>query len=344
MAPHKAILVGCGGICRAWIPHITAREDVAIVGLVDLDLGNAETIREKHELTAAAVGTDLAAMIRDTGADVVLDCTVPEAHHPVTTTALDAGCHVLGEKPLADSMAHAADMVRAADDNQRLYAVIQNRRYQPQIIQYRDLLRSGDLGAITTLDADFHIGAHFGGFREAMDHVLLLDMAIHSFDQARFICGKDPVSVYCHEWNPAGSWFRHGAAAVCIFEMTDGVVFTYRGSWCTEGMNTTWECDWRAIATRGSALWDGAKSLRAEVATQSEDDGRFISKTEPLELPAPPELERRGHAGVIHDFFEALRTGTPPQTDSHDNIKSLAMVHAAIESAETGRKVPVPLP
>jgi predicted dehydrogenase len=76
------------------------------------------------------------------------------------------------------------------------------------------------------VNADFYIGAHFGGFRDQMQHVLLLDMAIHSFDQARMVMQADPVSVYCREWNPKGSWYQHGASVVAVFEMTGGIVYT----------------------------------------------------------------------------------------------------------------------
>src|SRR6266581_2652143 len=72
------------------------------------------------------------------------------------------------------------------------------------------------------------IGAHFEGFRQHMRHVLLLDMAIHTFDAARLLTGADPVSVYCKEWNPVGSWYDHDASAVAFFEMTNGIVYTYR--------------------------------------------------------------------------------------------------------------------
>ena len=52
--------------------------------------------------------------------------------------------------------------------------------------------------------------------------------------------------------------------AVAIFEMTNGAVYTYRGSWCAEGLSTSWECDWRLIGSRGSALWDGGDRFRAQ--------------------------------------------------------------------------------
>lgn len=89
-----------------------------------------------------------------------------------------------------------------------------------------------------TLDADFYLVAHFDGFRTEMDHVLLLDMAIHTFDQARYISGQDAEHDYAADWNPSGAWYRHGANAVAFFKMTDGVRFSYRGSWCAEGLNT----------------------------------------------------------------------------------------------------------
>ena len=99
-----------------------------------------------------------------------------------------------------------------------------NRRFSEGIRKVRATLDSGVLGRITAVHCDFFIGAHFGGFRDVMEHVLLLDMAIHTFDAARFISGQEPVAAYCVETNPAGSWYAHGAAANAIFEFTDDVV------------------------------------------------------------------------------------------------------------------------
>ena len=138
---------------------------------------------------------------------------------------------------------------------------MQNRRYDLQIRRLREFLASDALGPVTTVNCDFYIGAHFGGFRDHMKHVLLLDMAIHTFDQARCLAQADPVAVYCHEWNPVSSWYDHDASAVVVFEMTGGLVYTYRGSWCSEGLNTTWESDWRIVGTKGSVSWDGAHGL-----------------------------------------------------------------------------------
>ncbi|MFO7821595.1 MAG: Gfo/Idh/MocA family oxidoreductase, partial [Lentisphaeria bacterium] len=243
----QVVLVGCGGICKAWLKPTAGFDDIEIVGLVDLNLENAQKIQAEFELPAAVISDDLAKTLKDLQPDAVFDCTVPKAHCEVTLDALQHGCHVLGEKPMATNMTDARRMVEAALENDRIYAVIQNRRYLDSIIRYRDTVQDGAIGELTTLNADFYLGPHFGGFREQMKHVLLQDMAIHSFDQARFISGADAVSVYCHEWNPRGSWFSHGASAVAIFEMTNGLVFTYRGSWCAQGLPTSWQCEWRAV-------------------------------------------------------------------------------------------------
>jgi predicted dehydrogenase len=333
----KVVLVGCGSISNAWFGPSKELDDIEYVGLVDLNLENAKARNEEHGLDAV-IGTDLQEVLNKTNPDIVFDCTVPPAHYAVVTTALNHGCDVLGEKPMAESMNNARKMVKAAQDNGKTYAVIQNRRYEKNIVSFRNLLASGKVGNLTTLNADFYIGAHFGGFRDEMDHVLLIDMSIHTFDQARFISGKDPVAVLAYEWNPSGSWYKHGASAICIFEMSDGVVFTYRGSWCSEGMNTSWECDWRAICEKGSIVWDGAKKMSGEVLTN--DDGFFREK-EDLIIEPPAELEFSSHAGVIREFMDSLKSGKEPQTVCTDNIKSLAMVHAAVESAETGQKVEI---
>ncbi|MBM4459983.1 MAG: Gfo/Idh/MocA family oxidoreductase [Chloroflexi bacterium] len=337
--PLTAVLVGCGGISRAWLNAIRDMPEVQMVGYVDIREEAAQTRRAEYGPHDALAGASLTAILDQTHPDMVFDCTVPEAHVQVTLEALRRGCHVLGEKPLADSLANARTMVAAAQESGKVYAVVQNRRYDPNIRRLRCFLASGAIGPITTVNCDFYLGAHFGGFRDRMEHVLLLDMAIHTFDAGRYISGADPLAVYCKEWNPAGSWYDHDASAVALFELSDGIVYTYRGSWCAEGLNTTWESEWRIVGTRGSVQWDGAAGFRAQVVAEA---AGFRSKLADLEIPPlDPQDKIGGHAGLIRDFVECLQTGRTPETICSDNIKSLAMVFGAIESAETGRRVSV---
>ncbi len=338
--PVKALLVGCGGISRAWLNAIKDIPAVAMVGFVDLRAEAARARAEEYGWTDALVGTDVTAALEQTRPDVVFDCTVPEAHHDVTLAALAHGCHVLGEKPLADTMEHARAMVAAAEAAGKLYAVIQNRRYDVNIRRLKSFLDSGALGRITTVNSDFYVGAHFGGFRDHMKHVLLVDMAIHTFDMARLITGVDARAVYCHEWNPAGSWYDHDASVIATFEMNDGLVYSYRGSWCAEGLNTTWEGTWRIIGEQGTLLWDGATGFTAQVVAKR---GGFFSEWETVDVPVYENPDKvGGHGGLIREFIRCVQTGATPETVCTDNIKSLAMVFGAVDSAESHSRIIIP--
>jgi len=337
MQTFKTVLVGCGGISNAWLKVVTKHPGISLVGLVDLNQDTALAKAAEYELDAQLVFTDLAGCLKQTGAELVFDCTVPPAHCQVVLIAIDAGCHVLGEKPLAESMVDAKRMVDTVEKAGVTYGVMQNRRWQPEgINRVKAVLGSGAIGTPHTLHSDFFIGAHFGGFRDQMKHVLLLDMAIHSFDQARYLIDALPEKVWASDWNPPGSWYGDGASAVAFFEHAGGVRSSYRGSWCAEGLPTSWQCRWRIIGDQGTLLWDGEDGITAERVEGAEG---FIRKTVPVEIPAPDANAKVGHEAAIHDFITHLQQGTPPATPGCDNIHSLAMVLAAVASAESGQTV-----
>jgi predicted dehydrogenase len=333
----RVVHTGCGSMSAAWLGSAAHIAGLEIVGLVDLDEKRAAARRDQFQLATAELDTDLTRLLRRLQPDIVFDCTVPQAHATVTLTALRHGCHVLGEKPLAPSLTEARRMVAAARRTRRLYAVTQNYRYRPEIAALRRFLARGRLGRVTTVCTEFFRNPHFGGFREEMDHVLLVDMAIHHFDMARFLTGADPVSVQAQDWNPAGSWFRHGASASATFQMSNGLVFGYRGSWCANGLSTSWNARWRIIGERGSVTWDGENVFAAEVAVPSK---KFQPENKALAVK-PVRLAHTGHDAILREFATCVRRGTTPQTICTDNIKSLAMVLAAVDSAEKKRQVAV---
>lgn len=338
MNGFRIVLVGCGGMARSWVQYVMKRTDVEIVGVVDINEKAAIDFVQKQKLSCP-VFTDLQLAIHAVKANLVLDITIPAAHKQVTITALKAGCDVLGEKPMAASMADAREMAAVAQTEGRQYAIMQNRRYLKGIRALKDLIITDTIGQLGFVNADFFLGPHFGGFRDVMESPLLLDMAIHTFDQARFITGADPVSVYCHEFNPAGSWYAGNAAAICIFEMSDGSVFCYRGSWCAEGAPTSWESSWRITGSKGTAIWDGGEKPYAEVVKMS-DQIVFKQEYERVEAKAVYSGQE-GHAGCLDEMFEALIAGRDAETVCTDNIKSMAMVFGAIESAASGQKVSI---
>jgi predicted dehydrogenase len=335
----QAVLVGCGLMSRRWLEAAARIHGLTIAGLVDIDPLRAQNLADEFGLSHSLVGSDLDAVLSRAKPQLVFDIVVPDARHGVVRTALTHGCHVLSEKPMASSLADAQSLIRAAREAGRIHAVVQNRRYIEGIRRMRSFLASGEIGTVTSVHSDFFLGPHFGGFREAMENVLLLDMAIHTFDAARYIIGAQPQAVYCHETNPKGSWYAHGASAYAIFEFEMDVTYTYRGSWCAQGLRTSWESAWRVIGDRGTLTWDGHDTFKAEreVAT-----GGLLRDAEVVPVP-PLAADARigGHEGVMRDFVEAVRTGATPETVSYENIKSLAMVIAAIESAKIRQRVTV---
>ena len=321
---------------RAWARNLRDCPDIEIAAWVDVVPGRAAEAVDAEGISVPLLTDDLGKALAEARPDFAVDVTVPEAHRDVTLQALAAGVPVIGEKPMADSMEHAREMVAASERASKLYMVSQSRRYDARIQAYRRLIEQR-IGPLGILNADFYIGAHFGGFRDEMVSPLLLDMAIHTFDAARYLSGADPVSVYCEEFNPSWSWYSGSACATAIFEMTGGLRYTYRGSWCSEGKHTSWEGEWRAVGPDGTAWWDGHGAPTAEIVAER---GGFHSTFESI-TDQPDEGVDAGIAGSLRDFIHALETGAPPMGECHDNIKSLAMVFAAIESAREGIKVQV---
>lgn len=336
MANERVIVVGAGSISNAWFPPIKS-EQLDVVAVVDLRKEAAEAQIAKYELRSAVASDDLERTLRESQADFVIDLTIPDAHCGVTCQAMEAGYHVIGEKPMAATMEQARRMVQTSEKTGRLYMVSQSRRWDARHETVRQTIAAGRLGQLTTLNCDFFLGAHFGGFRDEMNSPLILDMAIHHFDLARMFAGQNAVSVYAEEFNPAGSWYKGDVAANCLFEMTGGVRFAYRGSWCAEGCHTSWNGDWRVIGDRGTMLYEHDKTPYGQVVAGNEGFNRPLAPLEVVEAT----VEHTAMHGALREMLRFLHTGQKPQTECHDNIHSLAMVFAAIESSRTGQRVKV---
>jgi predicted dehydrogenase len=324
-APVRIVQVGAGAMGRAWLHALRDSTDVELVGLVDLDTDLAERAAAEEGVAPVAIGTSVAEVATRSGADAVVNVTVPRAHLPVSTEALFAGLPVLCEKPIAPTVAEALVLAATAEASGRLLMTSQSRRYYAAIAAFR--AQVAELGTLGSASVEFAKAPHFGGFREEMPHVLLVDMAIHAFDAARYVLDRDPVSVYCEEYNPEWSWYADGAAATAVFEFAGGVRFTYTGSWCADGFETSWNGSWRVNGAGGTARWDG------DGAPELQERESDFARTGVLE-PVPEEIR-----GSLAEFVSALRTGRTPSGEVHANVRSLAMVEAAVHSSESGARV-----
>ena len=321
--PLRIVQVGAGGMGKAWIRALQDNKDVELVGLVDLNLEAAQAAVQEFGLDGVRLGSSAAEVAEAAGADAVVNVTVPAAHHPVNVEALFAGLPVLCEKPVAPTVAEGLSLAAAAEVSGQLLMISQSRRYFRGLTHLKAVTdRLGDVGVVTT---EFFKAPHFGGFREEMEHVLLVDMAIHPFDAVRFLLGQEPVSVYCEEFNPSWSWYSRDATATAVFTMSGGTRYVYTGSWCAAGLETSWNGTWRVNGAGGSAVWDG--------------DGLPVTElVSGTSVPDPVSHEEE-IAGALVEFVASLRSGNVPSGEVHSNILSLAMVEAAVQSASTGGMV-----
>ena len=322
--PVRLVQVGAGLMGRAWLRVIGESPDVRLVGLADLDLDTARSSAADAGITDVAVATTLEELLGQIEADAVINVTIPEAHAEVSTVALLSGLPVLCEKPLADTLPAALSMIAAAEAGARLLMISQSRRYGRKVEGLRgQIARLGRLGLVA---CSVFKGPHFGGFREQMAYPLLKDMAIHQFDLARDLIGSEPVSISCDSFNPGWSWYAGDAAAEVNAEFADGTRFVFTGSWCSPGLETSWNGSWRISGAHGTALWDGDHAPVAQTA-----DGTPI----PAVIGTGPEEI----AGSLAEFVAALRDGSVPYGEVHRNVMSLAMVEGAVRSAQTGQRV-----
>ena len=311
----RAVVAGAGALGPFWAYELILNSETELAGWVDLDVSRVKAAAAELGITVAA-GEELAPVLRELEPDIVVNVTPPAAHHAVALTALEHGAHVLTEKPLATSMAEAHEMIAAAERAERVLMVSQNRRYLPELQAFREEVAA--LGPLSSLHCEFHRNHRDAAaeFLFAFPQPLLLDMAIHLFDAARALTGTDPLSVYCDSFNPPWSWYAGPAAAAAVFRMTDELRFSFVGNWAAPRDETSWTGWWRAIGEGGIAEWDGEDA--------HSDPERF-----------------HGLEGSLADFVAAVSTGSVPQGECHDNLKSLAMCHGAVESAALGAPVSV---
>ena len=322
--PVRLIQVGAGLMGRAWLNVIGQSTDVQLVGIADLDLQAAQRAAADAGFADVELTSSLAELLDRVEADAVINVTIPEAHAEVSTTALLNGLAVLCEKPVAHTTSAALSMVAAAEVSGRLLMVSQSRRYWCNL----DALRSqiAQLGRLGLVECSFFKAPHFGGFREQIPFPLLVDMAIHQFDLARDLIGSEPVWITCESFNPAWSWYAGDAAADVHAEFADGTRFVFAGSWCSPGLETSWNGSWRISGSGGTALWDGDQEPVAKTADGEPITGAVGS--------GPEEI-----AGSLAEFLAALRDGRVPSGEVHSNVMSLAMVEGAVRSAQTGQRV-----
>ncbi|HLZ56616.1 MAG TPA: Gfo/Idh/MocA family oxidoreductase [Ktedonosporobacter sp.] len=355
----RIIQVGLGGWGQSWAVNIVAaNKDVETVAWVEIDEETLQQARQRliaqnqaeDGLTTEESGhdqslslgedhffTSLEEALSATEAEAVLITASLPGHVPATRMALQAGKHVLLEKPFAPTSAEALELVELAERQGRILMVSQNYRFIPAVRAAAQVVRDQVLGDIGTVSIDFRRFDHTAPFETHRHYKiwepLLADMAIHHFDLMRLVLGQEPVQVFCKTWNTAWSKYVEPPAGTMTITFDGGAVVNYRGSWISMGPPTDWAGEWHMEGEHGELVWTGRGELPDAAILR-------LSGEEPRALKLP-RLKAVDRAGSLDAFVQAVQNGTTPETSGRDNLKTLAFMFAAIESARTGLPVDI---
>ena len=335
----RLVQVGMGGWGRNWATNVIQQsEDVELVACVDMDAGMLVRAQQLLDLSPERYFPTLESALAVVEADAVLITASLPAHVPIALEALKAGKHVLLEKPFAPTIAEAQQVVKTAAQCNRMLMISQNYRFFPAVRAVKALVREGELGSIGTVSIDFRryknsVLPQDQGYYQVWQP-LLVDMAIHHFDLMRVVLGQEPSQISCQAWNPSWSKFVDPAAAAATITFDGGAVVSYRGSWVSPGPKTCWSGEWHMECSGGEIVWTSRDETAADRVTIRPLGKRARSVT----LPALAVTDRRGS---LEAFVQAVETGQEPESSGRDNLHSLALMYAAVESVTS--HVPVPL-
>ncbi len=328
----KAILTGLGGRGLYWLDNARRHPDVDIVAFVEPYEGAITRAVEKYGVARDTIFASLDEAIANSDADFVLDVTPPAIHPEIAFKAFENGLHVIGEKPLSDNFEVAKKVAAASHAAGLTHMITQNYRFGALPRTSRRVLDDGLIGKPGQCDIKFYMnwadlpGSHY----VTEPYMLINDMMVHHFDLMRYVLNEDPISVSAKTWNQPWGWHAGDACHSITFQFESGLIATHVANGAAVGSRTTYNGDWRIEGPQGSLDWEGDKLFHSHLhRAEKEVDHREIK----LDETAP------GDQAMLDEFFAVIRDNRAPECGAQDNLKSLAMVFAAIQSAQEKREV-----
>lgn len=277
----------------------------------------------------ARSGTDLAKALADPAVDAVYISSTNEKHYAQAMTAIEAGKHVLCEKPLATSIADACAMVRAAEVAGVVFATNHHLRSAGSLRAIRDLIASGTLGTILSLRM-FHaveLPLHLRGWRldsPSAGGGVIADLTVHNADCVRFLLGEDPVSVVAHM---AATGLGQGVedSAMSVWAMPSGaMVFSHESfthPFAASGLEVH--------GTHGTVLARGVMSQDPV----GEIDLVTRSGTTRVNFDSAGLYET-----VVRNFYATVAGIATLAASGRDGVKSLQIADAVRNAALSGKR------
>ena len=181
-------IIGCGGIANGkHMPSLKKIEEVEMVAFCDIILERAEKAAKEYGVDGAKVYEDYNEMLKNEKLDVVHVCTPNNIHAPASVASMEAGCHVMCEKPMAKTVAQAQEMLDAQKRTGKKLTIGYQNRFTPENTYLHEACQNGDLGEIYYAEAEAirrRAVPTWGVFidEEAQGGGPLIDIGTHALD------------------------------------------------------------------------------------------------------------------------------------------------------------------
>jgi len=330
----KAIQIGLGHWGYSWSSEVIPKvPSVEMVGYVDTSPDATGRVQAELGVSPKLCFASLEDAAHHAEADLAICTLRTEAHYPVVKRCLELGYNVLVEKPFTTTIAQGKELVALAKAQGKVLMVSQNYRHQAAPIAASKLVREGKFGVMNMVSLDFRRHGPSQGYRYwDMPDPLLADMSIHHFDLMRFVLNDEPVRLSCRTWNPPGSPFRFDPSGVATIEFSKGTMVSYRASWLNSGPVTPWAGEWVMDGAEGQITWSSRDHFRGKAGPDKLTLQALDGNPEPVPLEPPAFPDR---TGTLNTVAAVIDSGKVPEgfSSGEDNLGSLAMVQAAIQSA-----------
>jgi len=296
-------IIGCGGIAGLHIKGYQACEGVEVVAAADVD----------HQRAVNVAGADHAytsfhEMIAKEHLDAISVCTPPKFHKDAVCAALEAGIHVLCEKPLAHNVSDARDMVETAQKTGKLLVTAFCHRFHEPVMHAKEIISSGKIGKVTMFRNRFggkiDMTQVWFSDPEISGGGTILDTSIHSIDLFRYLVG-DPIKVACAVAT-ADERYKVEDCSVILLQTRDGVIGTLEASWTSPGSANVIEI----YGTSGAVVVDYSKP-NVRYLTSDASEWQEIESTKPDRFVLQAQ-----------HFIDCIRNDSKPIVDGTDGLRA----------------------
>lgn len=341
MQKLKVGVIGCGSIAQhRHLPEYIANKNVELAAVCDINEERALKVAEKYGVNSY---TKYEELLSSGKVDAVSICTPNYLHAPISIAALEAGIHVLCEKPMATSRQEAEAMIAAAEKSGKKLMIAHNQRFVPSHQKARHLIASGEVGKIYSFRTAFGHGGPEGWSVEGKEGWFFQkekafvgamgDLGVHKTDLLRYILGEEIVEVGAFVETSAKDFADVDDNAVCVLKTESGIIGTLAASWAyvSKEDNSTIIYGEKAILRLED---DPVHSLVVQYA-----NGEVVK----YELGKIQSNEEGGqqNSHVIEKFVDSVLYDEEPPVPGREGMKSLEVILAALDSNETKQIVRV---